>query len=118
MKGLVLLVLAVAACRIGPPADREARLARLAAEQRQLMDSLDDLQARLIVDRQRVRFWQEMRERHASISAIACTSQEAHAVAMAERLLPPDQARPDGRRLRARVASVHASGARPPTPRR
>lgn len=118
MKGWVLLIAAAAACRIGPPADREVRLARLAAEQRQLVEQLDDLQARLIVDRQRVRFWQEMRERHESISAIACTSQEAHAVAMAERLLPPDQARADGRRLRARVASMHANAPRPAPPRR
>ncbi len=117
MKGVLLLAVAVIACRAAPAADREVRLARLAAERRQLMDRLEDLQARLIVDRQRVRFWEEMQERHQSISAIACTSQEAHAVAMAEHLLPRQKAKPElgsgGSRVRARVAAVRATPDRP-----
>lgn len=119
MKGVVLLAIVAAACQAAPAADRQVRLARLAAEQRRLMESLEDLQARLLVDRQRVRFWEEMQVRHQSISAIACTSQEAHAVAMAERLLPPERPRPElGSRVRARVAAARGGPDRPAPHRR
>ncbi len=121
MKRLwVLAVAAAAAACTGPKtADREVRLARLAAQRAALLDSLEDLQARLIVDRERVRFWQEMQQRHESISAIACTSLEAPAVAMVERLLPPGRPGPElGSRVRARVASVHPGPGSPPRPRR
>lgn len=112
MKGILLLAVAAAACTVAPPADREVRLARLAAEQRQLMSQLEDLQARLLVGRERVRFWQEMHERHQSVSAISCTSQETHAVAMAERLLPPLAPRPELHARRRQVAAAHGGGAR------
>ena len=104
---LALGVLAVAAfaSTTPPPANRDVRIARLDAEHRALMNDLDALQARLLVAGERVRFWQEMRERHESVSAVACTSQEAHAVAMAEHLLI--ERRPTAR-VRARVASVRA----------
>ncbi len=102
---LVLAATGVAAATTSaaPPADRDVRLGRLAAEHRALMNDLDDLQARLLVSGERVRFWEEMRTRHESVSAIACTSQEAHAVAMAERLQLERRPAP---RVRARVASA------------
>ena len=100
---LLLAASGLAACKSTPAADRDVRLGRLTAEHRALMNDLDDLQARLIVTGERVRFWEEMRTRHESVSAIACTSQEAHAVAMAEHLLL--ERRPAAR-VRARVATA------------
>lgn len=79
------------------------------------MNDLDVLQARLLVAGQRVRFWDEMRTRHQSVSAIACTSQEAHAVALAEHLLL--ERRPAAR-VRARVASARGGPASAVTPAR
>lgn len=72
------------------------------------MAQLEDLQARLLVGADRVRFWDEMRERHESISAIACTSQEAHAVAMAEHLEREQSTarKPSTPARQARVASA------------
>lgn len=91
-----------------PASDREVRRERLEADHRALISQLEDLQARLLVDAERVRFWEEMRARHQSVSALACTSQEAHAVAMAEFLereesVPAEPATP---RRQARVASL------------
>lgn len=117
VKGVVLLAIAATACAAPAPQDREVRLARLAAQRQSLVEQLENLQARLLVGRERVRFWQEMQVRHESISAVACTSQEAHAVAMAERLMTPDRPKVAQPRLRARVAAMRA-GADRPTPRR
>jgi hypothetical protein len=54
----------------------------------------------------RVRFWEDMRNRHESVSAIACTSQDAHAVAMAEYLQREQALGLMGPKRQARVASV------------
>jgi hypothetical protein len=70
------------------PRDRAIRLERLAAETRNLEATFDHLEDRLVVNQARVRFWQEMRSRHESVSAIACASLEEHAVEMAERVSP------------------------------
>ena len=102
------VVLACAACSAWPGADRQVRLLRLEADQRALLAQLDDLQARLLVDAERVRFWEELRTRHENVSAIACTSQEAQAVAMVENL-QQDQAatiEPARPSHQARVASI------------
>lgn len=113
VKGMVLTALLVcAACAAPPPKDREVRLERLEADHRALITQLDDLQARLLVDAERVRFWEDMRGRHESVSAIACTSQEAHAIAMAQYLgrAPDAVRRTAASKLRqARVASVRQS---------
>lgn len=107
------VAVAVGAC--APTAsDREVRLGRLAAEHRALMNDLEVVQARLLVAGERVRFWEEMRARHQSVSAIACTAQEAHAVAMAENLLLD---RRPATRVRGRVASARP-GPTPPPARR
>ncbi len=108
MKLVVLAAMvACAACAARPADDREVRRQRLEADHRALVAQLEDLQARLIVDAERVRFWQEMRDRHQSVSAIACTSQEAHAIAMAEYLEHEQTvSRHPTPRRQARVAAV------------
>ena len=104
----ILLAIAVlAACA---PRDRELRLARVAAERRNLDESLDRLEERLIVSQARVRLWRELRERHESVSAVACVSQEEHAQGMALHGLPGQQ----GWSLhRTRVAAASPGLAKP-----
>ncbi len=112
MKGVVLITLLFCgACAVPPASDRDVRLARNESDHRALMAQLDDLQARLLVGAERVRFWEEMGKRHQSVSAIAVTSLEAHAIAMAQ-YLERDQERSrrtPGRLRQARVASVRAA---------
>ena len=107
-----LLLTAVAVCVACAPRDAGIRRERLAAEHRVLLAALDDLQIRLLADQARVRFWQEMRERHGSVAAIACGVQEEHAREMAERLLPDEEvdrlARGSSEHLR--VADVRTAG--------
>jgi hypothetical protein len=84
------------------PKDADVRLARVAAEKRNLEATLDRLEDRLLVNQARVRLWREMRDRHESVSAIACVSQEEHAVEMASHAAPP----PRSSLHRARVATA------------
>ena len=80
------------------------RLERLAQERAALERSLDDLGARLLVGQARVRFWDEMRERHSTVSAVACEVQGRHADAMAAhgaRNSPPRGRAAAGRRAPA-----------------
>ncbi len=90
------------------PRDREVRLGRLAVERRVLDATIDRLEERLIVNQARVRFWNEMRSRHESVSAIACAGLEDHAEEMAAHTPP---ARPPPKR--ARVAAATAQGREP-----
>ena len=83
----MLAAVAALACT---PKDRGVRLERLAAERRALATTFDRLEDRLVVNGARVRFWREMRDRHESVSAIACAVQDEHAEAMAARALPPE----------------------------
>jgi len=116
MRTSLTVIVAAALCAACAPRDTEVRRQRLAVQERALLASLDDLQARLLVDGALVRGWKDLAARHESISAIACTSQEAHATEMAERLLPvevKDQVRRAGRGStqagRGRVAAVRPS---------
>jgi hypothetical protein len=97
-----IIVLAAAAALACAPPDREIRLERLAAERRAIEATFDHLEERLTVNQARVRFWQEMKERHESVSAIACVVQDEHLQDMAARLLPP----PRSSLHRARVAAA------------
>jgi hypothetical protein len=94
---LVLAVAFASGCR---PADRDVRLARLDAQRRGLDSTFDQLEARLTASQARVRFWNEIRERHESVSAVACVSQEEHAEEMAKHGIPSQPQR------RARVATA------------
>jgi hypothetical protein len=93
-------LLAVTGC--GDSSEVEAARTQLLAERAALENALDDLQARLLVNRARVGFWTDLAERHESVSAVACASNEGHAEEMA-RLL---QGRPEKRQgLRRQVAA-------------
>jgi hypothetical protein len=82
---IVGVLMLLAGCRFGcgePRALVEAR-ARWAAEQRALDETLDALEERLLADQARVHFWAEMKERHASVSAVACANLAQHADSIA-----------------------------------
>lgn len=97
------ILVAVAVTAACAPSDRAVRLARLAGEKRNLAATLDRLEERLLADQARVRFWREMKERHESVSAIACAVQGEHAAGMALHGLPSEVPSTFGR---ARVAAV------------
>lgn len=89
--------------------DTEMRRARLAAERRNLAETMDRLEDRLLASQARVRLWKELRGRHESVTAISCASQGEHAVQMAtrlERLQQQEQDRRYSSLHRAKVASV------------
>jgi hypothetical protein len=86
------------------PHDAGVRLARLEAERRNLEATFEQLEDRLLVNQARVRFWREMRDRHESVSAIACASLEEHAYEIARH-----EERGHSSLHRARVASVSAT---------
>jgi outer membrane murein-binding lipoprotein Lpp len=88
---LAVLLASALATGCGAPRDRAARLARVSAEGRNLDESLDRLEERLLATQARVRYWREMRERHESVSAVACASQDEHAAEMAIHALPGDR---------------------------
>ncbi len=88
MRAMPYVLAAAAALACSAPKDRDVRLARLASERRSLDASLEELEVRLAVDQARVRFWQEIRDRHESVSAVACASQDEHAEEMAKHALP------------------------------
>ena len=74
----IIAVLVLAGCG-GGRAALETHRARWAEERRTLEESLDQLEERLLTDQARVHFWREMRDRHESVSAVACTNLERHA---------------------------------------
>jgi hypothetical protein len=101
---LVTAVLVLAACGSG---EDELRRAQLRAEGRNLEETMQRLEDRLLANQARVRFWRELRERHESVTAISCASQDAHAVEMASRLEQTQQREQQHSSLhRAKVAAV------------
>ena len=83
---ITILVVLAAACagREGQPQKNLAEYrAQWAEERRALDEGLDQLEERLLTDQARVRFWVEMRERHESATAVACTMLGRHAEAIA-----------------------------------
>jgi hypothetical protein len=104
---IVLAGAVVIACA---PSDRDIRIARLETERRSLEATFDHLEDRLLVNQARVRFWQEMRDRHESVSAIACVSLDRHAEQMAARSIE----RGRSSLHRSRVAAAPATARRVP----
>jgi hypothetical protein len=87
------------------------RLARVAGEKRNLEETLDRLEDRLLADQARVRYWREMKDRHESVSAIACAVQDEHAAGMAVHVLPSEV--PSSSLHRAKVAAASAALTKP-----
>jgi hypothetical protein len=101
MRALPFVLAAFVAVGCAPTRDRSIRLERLAAQRRNLDLTFEQLEARLTATQARVRFWEEIKDRHESVSAISCTSQDEHAQEMAKHVLPEPSTL-----HRARVASV------------
>lgn len=110
-RGLALSVGAVALALMAgcaqPPPDAEARLAALEAEGKKMDEALDTVEERLLGNQARMHLWQELGERHKSVSAIHCQHADANLAAMLAH-----QARQEekARKLRRRrhVAAVDA----------
>ncbi|MFY3743733.1 hypothetical protein ACOQFB_07480 [Anaeromyxobacter sp. Red801] len=123
LRALLPSIAVALLCAACGASDLDARRARLGAERRALEATLDHLEDRLLVNQARVRFWKEMQARHESVTAVACASQEEHAIEMARHVLPDEPARRAGRRAsidRARVAAAPRAAPAParaaPTP--
>lgn len=109
--GLVMAVavLAIAACS-GRGALELARQRR-DVERRSMDEQLDQLEERLLADQARVHFWQQMRERHESVSAVACANLGRHAEGIA--LLDEKQReKRDAQARKNRVAARLVAGAK------
>jgi hypothetical protein len=73
----IYAVLVLAGC--GGRRAVESQRQRAALERRGLEESLDQIGERLLADQARVHFWGEMRDRHESVTAVACTNLDRHA---------------------------------------
>jgi hypothetical protein len=111
MRSLLLIPLFVALATGCAPRDAELRLARLEAEHRSLEATFDRLEDRLLVNQARVRLWRELKERHESVSAVACASLDQHAEEMARRVLPGAAAAGSIRVANASATESHGEGA-------
>ncbi len=111
MRALPFVVAAVLAAGCAPR-DAQVRLARVAAERRNLEATFDRLEDRLLANQARARFWREMRDRHESVSAISCASQEQHAGRMAIHTLPPAHSSLHRARVAAATAAADPAPAR------
>ncbi len=111
MRALPFVLAAGVAIACAPSRDRDIRLDRLAAQRRNLDLTFEQLEARLTATQARVRFWEEIKERHESVSAISCASQDEHAEEMAKHVLPESSSL-----NRARVAAVGPARASVRTP--
>jgi hypothetical protein len=108
---LVIGTLTLVACG---PRDGDVRIARARAETRMLSANLERLEDRMLASQARVHHWQEMRQRHESVSAIACASQDEHAAEMAMHVLPSSrQALKSVRTPPARIAAAVSGPAKP-----
>jgi hypothetical protein len=79
--GLVTAWFVLAAC--GGSSALDARRQRASTERRALEEQFERLEERLLADQARVHFWQQMGERHESVSAVACVNLGRHAEGMA-----------------------------------
>lgn len=122
MLRLAVITAALLAATGCVPREAEIRRERLAAERRNLEETFDRLEERMVANQARVRFWREMRARHESVSAIACAAQDEHAAEMTARLFSEERRRVvarrgslDGSRVASvRPASTEAPAAPPP----
>jgi hypothetical protein len=107
---LVTALVGLAACTARGELDLKRQ--RWDVERRGLDEKLEQLEERMLADQARVHFWQEMRERHESVSAVACANLGSHAEGIA--LLEEKQREKLGRlgKKKNRVASRFVPDAR------
>jgi hypothetical protein len=103
-----LLIAGVLGAGCRSPQQR-ARLERLEHEKQQMLEQLDELEARLLADQARVRFWKELRARHESVSAIACRNLEGH-VAQMDRYQQGQREKRQAHAKKNRLASTFVPG--------
>lgn len=82
-SAVAMAVIALGCAGRGGRGELETRRQQRAVEARALEDDLDRLEERLLASQARVRLWQEMRARHESVAAVACTNLGAHAESIA-----------------------------------
>ncbi len=109
--GLAVAVVALALVACTGRGALDVARQRRDAERRSLDEQLDRLEERLLADQARVHFWQQMRERHESVSAVACVNLGRHAEGIA--LLDEKQReKRDALARKNRVAARVVSGAK------
>jgi hypothetical protein len=102
------MALALSAGCAQPPPDAEARLAALEAEAQKMDEALDTVEERLLGNQARVHLWQELGERHKTVSAVHCRHAHGNVEAIIEHEEKQDE---KARKLRRRrhVASVDST---------
>jgi hypothetical protein len=95
-----------------PPAEAEARLAELNAEEERMEAALDSVEVRLLGNQSKVQLWTELEVRHRQVSAIHCKHADEHLMAMARHY---EQQEAKARTLRKRRQVVTASAPAPLT---
>jgi hypothetical protein len=102
------MALALSAGCAQPPPDAEARLAALEAEAQKMDEALDTVEERLLGNQARVHLWQELSERHKTVSAVHCKHAHGNVEAIIEHEEKQDE---KARKLRRRrhVASVDST---------
>lgn len=81
--GLAALVLWLGSACAEPPADAEARLAELQAEDERMAQALDEVETRLLGNQATMHLWAELGRRHQEVSAIQCRVADEHLMGMA-----------------------------------
>lgn len=108
-RWLRVLVLPVLAMQVGcfePSDEAVARLEETKASGEALIEKFDTLEDRFLANQATVKLYTELRERHSSVSEIACKNQNEHFAAMVTHL---DKMQQKSRKLRRRqVAEVDA----------
>ena len=97
-----------------PSPEALGRLEAAKGEAREMGESLDNVEGRLLLSRSMVAHWNEMASRHREVSAIACTNQSEHAVEMVA-LLEKQQTK--ARRQRRPAVAAKFKGVGGPAPK-
>ncbi len=93
---------------VSPPADAQARLDALEAEEARMDAAFDTVETRLLGSQARLHLWQELERRHAQVSAIQCRVSNAHLEAMARHLEHQERKAVEQRRQRSLAAVNNA----------
>jgi hypothetical protein len=107
--GLVVVAAALGGCGPGPQ-EVTGRRQALVDTSAELDQALDTLEERLLTSQARVRLWQDLGERHRTVTAVACQNVEGHVQAMARHL---EKQESKARRARRRPPSPALSQAPP-----